>query len=128
MVCDLIQPSPSIGFANQERQSFIDRIQKFQPDLGLALALIHHITLTGNVPFDMSAAFFASLSPYMIIEFPDRGDSWVQYILDSKRDARHLFDDYGISAFAKAYSQFYHFDKQEIIPGTHRTLFLMRRR
>jgi hypothetical protein len=76
----------------------------------------------------MSAAFFASLSPYLIIEFPDREDSWVQYILDSKRDARHLFDDYGVSAFAKAYSQFYHFDKQEIIPGTHRTLFLMRRR
>lgn len=128
MVCDLMQPSPSIGFANQERQSFIDRTQKFHPDLSLALALIHHITLTGNVPFDMSAAFFASLSPYLIIEFPDREDSWVQYILDSKRDARHLFDDYGVSAFAKAYSQFYHFDKQEIIPGTHRTLFLMRRR
>jgi hypothetical protein len=68
-----MQPSPSIGFANQERPSFIDRVQKFQPDVSLALALIHHITL--NVPFDMSAAFFASLSPYLIIEFPDREDS-----------------------------------------------------
>lgn len=128
MVCDLMQPSPGIGFANQERESFIERIQKFQPELSLALALIHHITLTGNVPFEMSAAFFASLSPYLIIEFPDRQDSWVQYILDSKRDARHLFDDYEVSAFAKAYSQFYNIDKREVIPGTHRTLFLMRRK
>ena len=128
MVCDLMQPSPAIGFANQERESFVERVQNFQPDLGLALALIHHITLTGNVPFEMSAAFFASLSEYLIIEFPDREDSWVKYILDSKRDARHLFDDYGVSAFAKAYSQFYHIDKQETIEGTHRTLFLMRRK
>jgi len=128
MVCDLMQPSPAIGFANMERESFVKRVQKFQPDLSLALALVHHITLTGNVPFEMSAAFFASLSEHLIIEFPDREDSWVKYILDSKRDARHLFDGYGVSAFAKAYSQFYHIDKQEIIPSTHRTLFLMRRK
>jgi len=128
IVIDLMQPSPAIGFANHERESFIDRVQQFQPDLSLALALIHHITLTGNVPFDMSAAFFASISEYLIIEFPDREDSWVQYILDSKRDARHLFDDYGLPAFAKAYSQYYHFDKEQKLEGTHRTLFLMRRK
>ncbi|BAO55366.1 hypothetical protein [Nonlabens marinus] len=128
IVCDLMQPSPAIGFANEERDSFVKRVQDFKPDVSLALALIHHITLTGNVPFEMSAAFFASLSDYLIIEFPDREDSWVRYILDSKRDARHLFDDYGVSAFAKAYSIYYHIDKQELIPGTHRSLFLMRRK
>ncbi|WP_194850108.1 class I SAM-dependent methyltransferase [Nonlabens antarcticus] len=128
MVCDLMQPSPALGFANEERESFICRVQNMQPDLSLALALIHHITLTGNVPFEMSAAFFTSLSEYLIIEFPDRKDSWVQFILDSKRDARHLFEGYGISAFAKAFSQYYHIEKQELIPGTHRTLFLMRRK
>ncbi len=128
MVIDLMQPSPGVGFENRERESFIDRVVRFQPDVSLALALIHHITLTGNVPFAMSAAFFARFSEHLIIEFPDREDSWVQYILDSKRDARHLFDDYGVSAFAKAYSEYYDIARQEIIPGTHRTLFLMRRK
>ncbi|MFT6096206.1 MAG: hypothetical protein ACJAXY_000904 [Nonlabens sp.] len=28
-----------------------------------------------------------------------------QLLLDSKRDARHLFDDYTVSAFAKAFQK-----------------------
>jgi hypothetical protein len=99
----------------------------FQPEVTMALALIHHITLTGNVPFEMSAAYFAKLSPYLIIEFPDREDSWVKFILDSKRDARHLFDDYSVSAFAKAYQQQFKLIKSEKIEGTERTLFLFER-
>ena len=128
LVTDLMQPAPAIGFENQERESFIDRLISWQPDLSMALALIHHITLTGNVPFEMSAAFFARLSPYLIIEFPDREDSWVSFILDSKRDARHLFDFYGVDAFAKAYQQHYTILKSEKIEGTERTLFLMQKK
>ncbi|AZQ42742.1 class I SAM-dependent methyltransferase [Nonlabens ponticola] len=128
MVTDLMQPAPSIGWNNKERDSFIKRVQQFKPDVSLALALIHHITLTGNVPFDMSAAFFASMSEYLLIEFPDKEDSWVQYILESKRDARHLFEDYGVSAFAKAYSQQFSIIKEEKIEGTHRTLYMMQRK
>lgn len=128
LVADLMQPAPAIGFNNTERDSLIDRLIGFKPQAVLALALIHHLTLTGNVPFEMSAAFFARLSPYLIIEFPDREDSWVQYILDSKRDARHLFDFYGIDAFAKAYQEKYTVLKSEKIAGTHRTLFLLERK
>ncbi len=128
VVIDLLQPSPAIGFGNAERASFMDRVKTWSPDLGMALALIHHLTLTGNVPFNMSAAFFASFCPYLLIEFPDRDDSWVKYILDSKRDARHLFDFYGVSAFAKAYTEKFSILKQEKIAGTERTLFLMQRK
>jgi hypothetical protein len=127
IVCDLMQPSPSIGFHNTERDSFTSRVINFKPNVAMALALIHHITLTGNVPFEMSASYFAKLSQYLIIEFPDRKDSWVEFILDSKRDARHLFDDYSISAFAKAYQQHFKLIKSEKIEGTERTLFLFER-
>ncbi|MGB5982468.1 MAG: class I SAM-dependent methyltransferase [Nonlabens sp.] len=128
LVTDLMQPAPAIGFNNEERSSFQDRLKKWSPDMSMALALIHHISLTGNVPFEMSAAFFASLSPYLIIEFPHRNDSWVQFILDSKRDARHLFDFYGVDAFAKAYKNYYTVLKSVKIEGTERTLFLMKRK
>jgi ribosomal protein L11 methylase PrmA len=128
IVLDLMQPSPSVGFQNEERESFLNRLQEWNPDLGMALALIHHLTLTGNVPFEMSASFFALYCPHLIIEFPDREDSWVQFILDSKRDARHLFDFYEVSAFAKAYTQNFTVLKQHKITGTHRTLFLMQRK
>jgi hypothetical protein len=127
IVCDLMQPSPAIGFHHKERDSFTSRVIDFQADVTMALALIHHITLTGNVPFEMSAAYFAKLTPYLIIEFPDREDSWVKFILDSKRDARHLFDDYTISAFAKAYQKKFKLLKSEKIEGTERTLFLFER-
>ncbi|WP_298951853.1 class I SAM-dependent methyltransferase [uncultured Nonlabens sp.] len=127
VVNDLLQPSPAIGFDNQERSSFNSRVIDFAPDLCMALALIHHITLSGNVPFEMSAQYFSQFSKYLIIEFPDREDSWVEFILDSKREARHLFDDYTISAFAKAYQKHFNLIKSEKIVGTARTLFLFER-
>lgn len=127
LVNDLMQPSPAIGFNNQERASFNSRVIDFAPDLSMALALIHHITLSGNVPFEMSAQYFSQLSKYLIIEFPDREDSWVEFILNSKRDARHLFDGYTISAFAKAYQKHFNLIKSEKIEGTARTLFLFER-
>ncbi|MGJ8685607.1 MAG: class I SAM-dependent methyltransferase [Nonlabens sp.] len=127
IVTDLMQPAAGIGFNNEERDSFIERVKGYSPDLSMALALIHHITLSGNVPFEMSAVFFKSLSPYLIIEFPDREDSWVQFILDSKRDARHLFDDYNLAHFEESYAKHYSIVKKEQIPNTHRTLFLLKR-
>lgn len=127
LVADLLQPAAGIGFNNEERTSFINRVKGYEVDMSMALALIHHITLSGNVPFKMSAAFFKSLSPYLIIEFPDREDSWVQFILDSKRDARHLFDDYNLASFEKAYGNHFTILKKEKIHQTHRTLFLMKR-
>ncbi|WP_124979603.1 class I SAM-dependent methyltransferase [Nonlabens xiamenensis] len=127
LVCDLSQPSPGLGFENQERDALIKRWEEFAPDAVLALALIHHLSLGNNLPFEMTAAFFARFSPYLIIEFPHREDSWVQFLLDSKRDARHLFDGYHVSAFAKAYQQYFKLIKSTPIKGTHRTLFLFQR-
>ncbi|RZJ68584.1 MAG: class I SAM-dependent methyltransferase, partial [Flavobacterium sp.] len=75
LVSDLLNPSPGIGLNNQERTPLLERIISSRFDVTMALALIHHISLTGNVPFAMSAKLFASLTPYLIIEFPDRDDS-----------------------------------------------------
>ncbi|WP_397301396.1 class I SAM-dependent methyltransferase [Nonlabens ulvanivorans] len=127
IVTDLMQPAASLGFNNQERDSFITRIQDYGSDLSMALALIHHMTLSGNVPFEMSALFFKSLSPYLIIEFPNREDSWVQFILNSKRDAKDLFDYYNLVNFEEAYNKHFSIIKKEAIKGTHRTLFLLKR-
>ncbi|MBF4985808.1 class I SAM-dependent methyltransferase [Nonlabens mediterrranea] len=127
MVTDLMQPAASIGFNNEERDSFVSRVQSFSPDLSMALALIHHLTLSGNVPFEMSASFFKSLSTYLIIEFPDRQDSWVQFILKSKRDAIELFNDYNLTNFENSYKKHYSIIKKEAIKGSHRTLYLMKR-
>jgi len=128
LVSDLLNPAPGIGFNNAERSSLQERIRKNNYDVSLALALIHHISLTGNVPFAMSAEMFASLTPYLIIEFPDRGDSWVDFLLKSKREFLNHFDYYKKENFEKDYAAFFDVIEKEQIPNTERTMYLLKRK
>ena len=128
LVSDLLNPSPGIGFNNKERSSLRQRIKDNSYDVALALALIHHISLTGNVPFEMSAQMFASLTPYLIIEFPDRDDSWVSFLLKSKREFAGHFDYYGKENFEKDYTLFFDIIEKQQIPGTERTMYLLKRK
>ncbi len=128
LVSDLLNPAPGIGFNNKERLSLQQRIKDNNFDVALALALIHHISLTGNVPFEMSAQMFASLTPYLIIEFPDREDSWVNFLLQSKREFAGHFDYYNKQNFENAYLDVYDVIEQQDIPDTHRTMYLLKRK
>ena len=128
IVSDLLNPSPGIGLNNRERTPLLQRLADGKYDTAMALALIHHISLTGNVPFDMSAQLFASLSPYLIIEFPDRGDSWVDFLLKSKREFAGHFDSYNLDNFENVYSEYFEVIEKQEIPGTKRTMFLLKRK
>lgn len=128
IVADLLNPSPGLGFENNERQSLPERIIATGFDITFALALIHHVSLSGNVPFDMSAKMFASWAPYLIIEFPDREDSWVSFLLESKREFIAHFDFYNKANFESEYSHYFDIVKQQQIPGTHRTMYLLKRK
>jgi len=128
LVSDLLNPAPGIGFNNKERMALQERIVSNNYDVALALALIHHISLSGNVPFSMSAQMFASLTPYLIIEFPDREDSWVNFLLNSKREFAGYFDYYSLANFEKDYSFFYTVIEKKQIPNTHRTIYLLKRK
>ncbi len=122
-VSDVLQPAPGIGFQNTERESLISRLQKYAPDVTMALALIHHITLSGNVPFEKSADFFASFSNHLIIEFPKREDSWVTSLLVRKREFINHFDFYNQDNFELAYSEKFTLIKKERIAGASRVLY-----
>lgn len=125
-VLDVLNPSASIGFNNLERFSFLKRIKDFAPDTTLALAVIHHMSLSGNVSFDMSARFFASFSKDLIIEFPKREDSWVQRLLNSKTDFKAYFDFYNEDNFENSYKKYFQIIEKQHITGTHRVLYLMK--
>jgi hypothetical protein len=128
LVSDLLNPAPGIGFNNTERTPLQERIRNNKYDVSLALALIHHISLTGNVPFAMSAEMFASLTPYLIIEFPDRGDSWVDFLLKSKREFLNHFDYYNRENFEKDYAAYFDVIEKQQIPNTKRTMYLLKRK
>ncbi len=126
LVADVLNPAAGYGFNNAERFSLIDRVSKQHFSGCLALAVIHHITLSGNIPFNMSAQFFAKMAPNLLIEFPARDDSWVQFLLDSKRDARSHFDFYNETAFEQAYSEYFTIESKFPIEGSARILYAMK--
>ena len=127
-VCDVLQPVPGIGFNNTERDSLIDRLVNYAPDVVMALALIHHITLSGNVPFEKSAAFFSKFSKFLIIEFPKREDSWVESLLVRKREFKDHFNFYNLESFEKGYETHFKLLKKEFIADSNRVLYLFENR
>jgi len=125
---DVTQPSPAIGWVNLERESILNRLSAWGPEAILALAVIHHMTLSANIPFADSAQFFARLSPLLVIEFPKRDDSWVDSLLQRKREFINHFDHYHQENFEKAFEEHFKILEKVNIPGSDRILYLMHSR
>ena len=128
IITDVLNPSANYGFNNEERFSFIDRVKGSNLDGCLALAVIHHITLSGNIPFSLSAKFFSKMAPNLLIEFPTRDDSWVKFLLDSKREFRNHFDFYNEENFEKEYSVYFEIINKQKIAFSDRILYSLKRR
>jgi hypothetical protein len=128
LVVDYTNPTPGLGFSNNERRDLQTRVKQFDPDCILSLALIHHLCLSTNCSFEMLADSFTSISKNLIIEFVHPTDSWAEKLLGSKRDARHLFDFYNKQNFENIFSRYYHVMEEAAVPGSERTLYLMRSR
>lgn len=120
LVFDLANPSPALGWANKERKNLMERAKDV--DLILALALIHHLRFTYNIPFENIAKYFSSISKYLIIEFVDKKDSKVQKMLLNRKD---VFDDYTQANFENEFCEYYKILCKEKISKTERTLYLM---
>jgi hypothetical protein len=122
LVIDLTNPSPGIGWDNAERTSLS---QRGPADAVLALALLHHLAISNNVPLGMIASFLRSLCNWLIIEFVPKTDSQVQRLLSSRKD---IFPDYTQLAFEEAFGQYFSTENAVGIRGSERTLYLLRRR
>ncbi|MCA0132863.1 class I SAM-dependent methyltransferase [Winogradskyella alexanderae] len=127
-VLDVLNPSPGLGLNNEERTSFLNRIKDYAPDVVMALAVIHHMSLSGNVPFRESARFFAHFSNRLIIEFPKRNDSWVQRLLKSKGEFETYFDFYSSDNFEMSYTRFFKIEQKIAIKNSDRVMYLMKRK
>jgi len=122
LVLDLTNPSPSIGWACRERDSLI---QRGPTDCVMALALIHHLAISNNVPLGQAAEFFASICQDLIIEFVPKGDSQVQRLLKTRKD---IFPHYDESGFEHAFSKYFEICQTRRVQGSERTLYWLRRR
>ena len=119
LVLDLTNPSPAIGWNNLERDSFL---QRGPVDATLALALVHHLAISNNVPLPNVADFFATCGKWLIIEFVPKSDSQVQKLLRSRVD---IFSEYTRAGFENAFVQRFKIIESSAIRDSERWLYLM---
>jgi hypothetical protein len=122
LVMDLANPSPALGWALAERASFLER---GQPDVLLALALVHHLAIGNNVPLPEVARLFARMAPRAIVEFVPKEDPMTRRLLAARLD---VFAHYTIDGFRDAFGGSFRIAREAPIADSPRTLFLLERR
>jgi hypothetical protein len=122
LVCDLTVPSPSIGWDNKERSSLK---QRYQADLCLALALVHHLAIGNNVPLGMIAQMFAEYGEYLVVEFVPKHDMKVRMMLANRGD---IFTDYTQQGFEREFSKVFDIINKHEIVESDRVMYFMKRK
>ena len=122
LVQDLTNPSPAIGWQNSERDSFMERVSV---DMVFALALIHHLAISNNVPMAHLVEFFADLGNWLVIEFVPKTDSQVQKLFASRLD---IFDQYTLEDFERVFETRFFIREKVNIRESERYLYLMENR
>jgi hypothetical protein len=122
LLFDLTNPSPGIGWLNKERMSLLER---GPADTMFALALVHHLIISNNLPFHKIADFFSNICKSLIIEFVPKSDSQVQRMLSVRED---IFSDYTQQTFEEEFSKFFRILNRREIKDSERTLYLMEKR
>lgn len=122
LLLDLTNPSPGIGWQNSERDSLMER---GPTDTVLALALIHHLAISNNVPLDRISDFFSRICNSLIIEFVPKTDSQVQKLLANRKD---IFGKYDTDHFERSFSKYFDIILKEEIKSSERIVYLMKKR
>lgn len=122
LVIDLTNPSPSLGWQNRERMSLLER---GPADLVMALALVHHLAISNNVPLPMVAELFRVMGRSVIVEFVPKSDSQVRRLLASRAD---IFPSYTEQDFESEMGKIFHLREAVPLEGTERTLYLLESR
>jgi ribosomal protein L11 methylase PrmA len=122
LILDLANPSPGIGWGGRERRSLLERAN---PDVVLALALIHHLAISRNVPLPMLVDLLATLAPHAVVEFVPKEDPMVRRLLATRRD---VFPDYSLDGFRAAAADRFDIVSETTIAESPRVLFLLSRR
>lgn len=123
MVIDITNPSPGIGWMNEERYSFLQRAN--QVDAVLFLAVIHHLAIGNNLPLKEIAYFLYRLTPWCLVEFVPKEDSQVQKMLKTRKD---IFRDYNHLSFKKAFEPFFETVLEIPIIDSKRIMYIFKRR
>ncbi|HYU60518.1 MAG TPA: hypothetical protein VEK39_07150 [Solirubrobacterales bacterium] len=118
LVADLTDPSPGLGWRGAERRPLLDR---GAPDLILCLALVHHLSITANVPLAEVVDWLADLGGAAVVEFPTREDPMVARLLSAKRAGAH--PDYERAHFERCLERRCRVERSEELGSGTRILY-----
>ena len=122
LLVDFTNPSPAIGWENDERTSLVER---GPVDAIMALALVHHLAISNNVPLKRVAEFFSRSCKNLIVEFIPKTDSQVQKLLATRED---VFPDYSEQGFENAFATYFIISGKKSVSDSKRTLYHMTKR
>ena len=117
LVTNVADPSPNLGWRGLERK---DLATRGRPDLVMALALIHHMVISANIPMREFVDWLANLGADLIIEFVNKDDPMVQALLRNKEDN---YFDYEIGYFENCLAQGFEIERRQRLGSQTRTLY-----
>ncbi len=118
LVMDFADPSPGIGWAGRERPPLGDRSR---PDAVLALAVIHHLALTHNVPTEEFLDLLATMQAAVVLEVPTEHDPMVKALFAHKRPGTHR--SYNLSTIESEIQARFEVRARRELAGSTRVLF-----
>ena len=117
LLVNVSNPSPAQGWASRERTSLVER---GKPELTLALALVHHLVISANVPLGAIVEWLSEVTREVVIEFISKEDAMVQRLLLNKDDT---YSDYNREAFERFLQQYFRIIARTELPGGTRFLY-----
>jgi hypothetical protein len=124
LVVNIVHPTPSRGWRNQECLSFLERAQDFF-DGAVMLAVLHHLLVTERAPLPQIVSLLADLvSTFAVVEYVGPEDPMFRKLL---RGRDHLHTGFNQKAFESAFSERFHILRRCPLDGLHRALYLLRK-
>jgi len=123
MVVDVTSPTPGLGFRNAEHLGFFDRVRG---DCVLALALVHHLIVQGNLsPAAVRDLLFDLTEQDVVVEFVPPSDPMFRRLLMGRTER---FGDLRLAAFRRVFEERFSVLREADIPQSRRTLLFLRKR
>ena len=117
LLMNVANPSPAQGWASAERQSLT---QRGKPELTMALALLHHLVISANVPPAAVVKWLAENTRELVIEFISKEDAMVKRLLLNKDDT---YTDYNRESFEQYLGERFRTERRAELPGGTRVLY-----
>lgn len=119
---DAANPSPSQGWMQQERHGLL---QRARGDGVIALAVVHHLAISRNLPLREVVDWIIDCAPQGVIEFVPKADPMVQRLLSLRED---IFRDYDEESFRDCLNTRVRIVKSKVVSSSGRTLYWYDRR